>query len=85
MRTTGNSPTSPGQAQRFWYAPEGDQSLPWVKSANVMSARVTLLCYLCAALGLVFVLEQPGSAKFGDMPRWRHFVEQICYDSWLNW
>ena len=74
-----------GQAQRFWFNPEGNDSLPWVKAGNVMSARVTLLCYLCAALGHVFLLEQPGSAKFGDMPRWRHFVEEICWDSWLNW
>ena len=41
--------------------------------------RVVLLAFVAAALGHVFLIEQPGSARFGDMPRWRHFVEEVCY------
>ena len=70
------------QAQRFWYAPEGNEGVSWVKAANVMANRVTLLCWLCASLGHVFLVEQPSSARFGDMPRWRHFCDSIHYASW---
>ena len=38
-----------------------------------------------AALGHTFVLEQPGSAKFGDMPRWQFFCQKICYDFQLQY
>ena len=71
------------QAQRFWYSPEGNDTISWVKGGNIMSVRVTLLCWLIAALGHIFVVEQPGSARFGDMPRWKHFVEKICWVSCL--
>ena len=49
-----------------------------------MSARVILLAHLAAVLGHVFIIEQPGSARFGDLPCWRHFVENICYVSCFN-
>ena len=67
------------QSRRLFYMPEGDESFSWVKEGNVMSCRVTLLCWLCSALGLVFIVEQPGSEKFGQMPRWQHFCSNICY------
>eukprot|EP00435_Cladocopium_sp_Y103_P017229 s1834_g4.t1 len=67
------------QSLRVFYMPEGDEAIWWVKEGNVMSCRVTLLCWLCCALGIVFVLEQPGSGKFGQMPRWQHFCSNICY------
>ena len=41
--------------------------------------RVTLLLHLAAALGHSFLLEQPGMARFGHLPRWRVFVEEIAY------
>lgn len=67
------------QAMRFFYSPLGNEDFPWVKSGNIMSCRVTLLCWLCCALGHVFILEQPSSARFGDMPRWRYFCDNIAY------
>jgi len=67
------------QAGRYWYSPLGNEELCWVKSANVMSCRVTLLAWLAQALGHTFMIEQPSSAKFGDMPRWRFFCETIAY------
>ena len=72
------------QAERFWYSPLGNEKLHWVKAGNVMSCRVVLLAYLAMALGHTFIVEQPSSAKFGDMPRWRHFVEDIVYDTWFS-
>lgn len=67
------------QAGRYWYSPLGNEELWWVKSANVMSCRVTLLAWLATAPGHTFMIEQPSSAKFGDMPRWRFFCEIIAY------
>ncbi len=67
------------QSKRFVFMPEGDENVWWVKAGNVMSCRVTLLCHLCMALGVVFIVEQPGSEKFGMMPRWQEFCSQICY------
>lgn len=69
------------QAMRFFYNPEGDESIGWVKAANVMANRVTLLCWLAAALGHTFLVEQPSSARFGDMPRWRHFCDSVLFAS----
>ena len=70
---------SSSQNCRYLFMPEGNQGLSWVKAGNVMSVRVTLLCYLCAALGLVFILEQPASGKFALMPRWEYFCQKVCY------
>lgn len=72
------------QSQRFWWAPLGDETRTGVKLGNLMANRVTLLCWLCQALGHVFLVEQPGSPKFGDMPRWVHFCTEICYADWLE-
>ena len=46
--------------------------------------RVILLVHLAASLGHSFIIEQPSSACFGDLPRWRHFVENVCYVSLLS-
>ena len=48
-------------------------------SQIIPMSRTILLCYLCAALSIVFVLEQPGSARFGDLPRWRFFCDHVAY------
>ncbi len=72
------------QAQRYWFNPEGNQDLRWVRAGNIMANRVTLLAWLSTALGHSFFVEQPGSKKFGDMPRWRYFVENIAYATWMQ-
>ena len=68
-----------GQAKRYWFQPLGDENYSWVKSGNVMSTRITLLCWIAVALGHVFILEQPSPGKFADMPRWRFFSDTIAY------
>ena len=67
------------QAQRYWFSPLGNEACLSVKLGNVMATRCTLLCWLLVALEHVFILEQPGSAKFGDMPRWQEFCSNIAY------
>ena len=69
------------QAQRYWFSPLGNEDCQAVKLGNVMASRCTLLCWLLVALEHVFILEQPGSAKFGDMPRWQAFCANIAYVS----
>lgn len=64
---------------RYFWMPEGSDTLSWVKAGNVMAVRATLLCWLAAALGLVFILEQPGCSKFSLMPRWEHFCQNVCH------
>lgn len=71
------------QAKRFWFDPLGDETYEWVKCGNLMANRVILLCWLCSALGHVWLVEQPSSAKFGDLPRWRFFCEQVVYAIWM--
>ena len=71
------------QAKRFWFDPLGDETYEWVKCGNLMANRVTLLCWLCSALGHVWIVEQPSSAKFGDLPRWRRFCEEVVYAIWM--
>ncbi len=70
------------QAQRYWFQPEGNTELSWVRAGNIMANRVTLLAWLATALGHAFFVEQPASKKFGDMPRWRYFAENITYATW---
>ena len=43
-----------------------------------------LLCFLCVALSLVFILEQPGSARFRELPLWQIFCDEIAYVSGLR-
>ncbi|CAE7281266.1 unnamed protein product [Symbiodinium sp. CCMP2456] len=63
----------------YWFAPLGNVEKDWVARGNLMAARVTLLAHLAVALNHTFIIEQPGSAKFGDLPFWRVFVEEYCY------
>ena len=46
---------------------------------RLLPCRVILLAHLAVSLGHVFLLEQPSSARFGDLPRWRKFVEDFVY------
>lgn len=71
-------------AQRFFWCPEGVESLRWVRAGNIMANRVTLLCWLCAALGHTFLLEQPGSARLAALPRWQYFCRRVCWAAQLK-
>ena len=46
---------------------------------NHIATRVVLLALLLASLGHAFIIEQPGSAKLGDMPRFRQMCDEILY------
>ena len=40
--------------------------------------RSILLCWILAALGHVFLLEQPCGSHFRSFPHWRYFCKYIC-------
>ena len=71
-----------GQSGRSYFCPLGFEEVRWVREGNIMCSRVVLLIWLCCALELIFLLEQPGEAKFGNMPRWQFFCRNIAYVSW---
>lgn len=53
-------------------------------SKKHIALRVVLLVWTAVALGHYFILEQPGSAKMGDLPRWQAFCQEICVVPCLN-
>lgn len=44
--------------------------------ANKMVSRVLLLCWLCAALGVCFIIEQPSGSWMEKHPRFQEFVKE---------
>ena len=51
-----------GTSKRTAANPHGDAGVSQVQQANCMVARVCLLCYLAAARGIAFILEQPAGS-----------------------
>ena len=47
-----------------------------------MLLRSIIICWLLAALGHTFILEQPGGSAFRHFPQWRYFCKYIAVDSW---
>ncbi|CAK0840159.1 unnamed protein product, partial [Prorocentrum cordatum] len=64
--------------------PHGDERVRAVADANVMVARVCLLCYVAAARGILFIVEQPVGSRLElhkwfqklsrDLTLWRHTI-----------
>ena len=65
--------------------PIGWESRAWVRSANVMNARVALLVMLISFYGCTFVLEQPVSSLFTSTPSWIHAVRQLRRNGVSTW
>lgn len=58
--------------------PLGDLSKLSVQNGNLLACRSILLCWIMAALGHVFLLEQPCGSHFRSFPHWRYFCKYIC-------
>jgi len=56
--------------------PLGNQSLKYIKDANLMATRVVLLMWLCTATGLAFVLEQPQGSTLEMNPRFQEYMRK---------
>lgn len=52
------------QAQRYFFNPEGNLDLSWVRAGNIMANRVTLLAWLATALGHSWFRHQRSSATY---------------------
>lgn len=51
---------------------------PHVFSGNLLAVRAILICWVLAALGHTFLLEQPAGSRFRFFPQWRFFCKYIC-------
>ena len=63
-----------GTSGRSASKPLGDTSRQYVREANCMVSRATLIAYLCAAMGLWILHEQPRGSLYEFHPRWQQFV-----------
>ena len=63
--------------RRCFIVPIGDVSRADVRSANVMSIRALVLCWVISALGGTFVLEQPAGGCFRHLPWFRYMAKYI--------
>ena len=62
-----------GTSQRSIYNPLGDCSLPHVRLGNLLANRSILLLILASAFGVRWLLEQPSSSMWPELPRWQLF------------
>jgi hypothetical protein len=60
-----------GTSGRSLGTPTGHAHRPYVCNANIMCDRVVLIAYLCSAMGIFFLLEQPMGSGFELMPRFQ--------------
>jgi len=67
---------SQGSTGRRPYRPLGWAHLPIIREANRMVVRVLTLMYLCQALGIFWLLEQPASSVMSQHPHFQHFISQ---------
>ena len=65
-------------SQRSARNPLGDENRLFVSEANVMTARVVLLAWLCHALHIPFIIEQPGGSLLPTLPRFFNFMRDVC-------
>lgn len=66
------------QTKRSFIVPLGDLGNPHVFSGNLLAVRAILICWVLAALGHTFLLEQPAGSRFRFFPQWRFFCKYIC-------
>eukprot|EP00959_Pyramimonas_sp_CCMP1952_P273026 5707064-Pyramimonas_sp.AAC.2 len=66
------------QTGRSQSRPLGDESVDFVKKANVSTSRICLLIALGIAMrGCIFMAEQPASSIFELHPRWQQLVAAL--------
>lgn len=63
-----------GTSQRSLATPLGDMTKDYARNANAMVVRVILLCLLCMAKGVMFMLEQPRHSLMETHPCFQWLV-----------
>lgn len=62
---------------RTYLSPYGNTGYHFVAVGNILSARAALMCFLAAACGLRFLLEQPSGSFLEDLPRFQWLWGQL--------
>ena len=60
-------------SERTACKPLGDELKVWVADSNILAGRTILLLWLCQALDIAFLLEQPGGTCMPLLPRFQCF------------
>ncbi|CAK9060067.1 Putative rhamnose biosynthetic enzyme 1 [Durusdinium trenchii] len=68
---------SRGSTKRSALSPEGDPSAPSVRDGNIILCRTLVLLYICAALRVWFMLEQPKGSIMQEHPAFRNFIKHV--------
>lgn len=75
---------SRGSTKRSSVNPEGDVSAPSVRDGNIILCRTLVVLYICAALKVWWVLEQPKGSVMQDHPAMQFFIKQIsCFRHYI--
>ena len=72
---SGHQPRSRATSGRGLLFPLGDTSRTFVREGNLLASRLVLMLWVCAAKGLIWVVEQPEGSCFPLHPRWQEFLK----------
>lgn len=72
-----STPRSKGTTKRSAIQPEGDVSAPSVRAGNKILCRTLVLLFVCAALQVWWILEQPKGSCMEDHPAFQYFMRQV--------
>jgi len=66
-----------GTSKRSVDKPLGNTRLSYIQDANVMVSRVCMLCWLAAARGLMWIIEQPSGSLMEHHPRFQDMIKHM--------
>lgn len=73
-------PRNSGTARRSESNPYGQECYESVLSGNRLAARTLIILWVCAALGVWWVLEQPQGSWMQELPVFQHLMGCLdCY------
>ena len=70
-------PRSRGSTLRTPLHPEGNGAYPSVAAGNQIACRTLVLLYICAALHVWWILEQPVNSLMQELPAFKYFMRQV--------
>ena len=71
------SPRSRGSTGRTAGDPEGNLDAPSVQAGNEIACRTLVLLWICAALQVWWVLEQPTNSLMEGIPAFQAFMKSV--------
>ena len=70
-------PRSRGTTKRSLSNPEGDTNAPSVADGNTILVRTLICLWVCAALQVWWVLEQPKGSLMQEHPAFQQFMRRV--------